>query len=49
MRLRFAQYFRLAGLFIALLLWLPTVVSAQGVMTGGLTGIVTGWPSWGDL
>ena len=41
MRLRFAKYFRLAVSFIALLLALPAVVSAQSVVTGGLTGIVT--------
>src|SRR5580692_7518217 len=41
MRLRFDKYFRLAVSFIALLLLLPTLVSAQSVITGGLTGIVT--------
>jgi hypothetical protein len=41
MRLRFDTYLRLTVSFIALLLLLPTVVSAQSVITGGLTGIVT--------
>jgi hypothetical protein len=41
MRLRFEKYLRLAVSFIALLLLLPTLVSAQSVITGGLTGIVT--------
>src|SRR5271155_2145943 len=41
MQLRFDKYFRLAVSFIALLLLLPTLVSAQSVITGGLTGIVT--------
>jgi Carboxypeptidase regulatory-like domain/TonB-dependent Receptor Plug Domain len=41
MRLRFDKYFRRAVSFIALLLLLPTLVSAQSVITGGLTGIVT--------
>ena len=35
MRLRFDKYFRLAVSFIALLLLLPTLVSAQSVITGG--------------
>jgi hypothetical protein len=39
--MRFDKYFRLAVSFIALLLLLPTLVSAQSVITGGLTGIVT--------
>src|ERR1700685_2058385 len=37
----FHNYFRLAVLVIASLLLLPTFVSAQSVITGGLTGIVT--------
>jgi Carboxypeptidase regulatory-like domain/TonB-dependent Receptor Plug Domain len=41
MRVRFDKYFRLAVSFIALLLLLPILVSAQSVITGGLTGIVT--------
>jgi len=41
MQLRFDKYFRLAVSFLALLLLLPTLVSAQSVITGGLTGIVT--------
>jgi hypothetical protein len=41
MRVRFDTYFRLSVSLIALLLWLPTLVSAQSVVTGGLTGIVT--------
>src|SRR6202046_837316 len=41
MNLRFESYFRPAVSFIALLLLLPAVVSAQSVVTGGLTGIVT--------
>ena len=41
MRLQSARYFRLAISFIALLLLLPTLASAQSVVTGGLTGIVT--------
>jgi hypothetical protein len=41
MRVRFNKYFRFAVSFIALLLLLPTLVSAQSVITGGLTGIVT--------
>ncbi len=39
--MRFDKYFGLAVSFIALLLLLPTLVSAQSVITGGLTGIVT--------
>ena len=41
MRLQYARYFQLAFSFIALLLLLPAVASAQSVVTGGLTGIVT--------
>lgn len=41
MRLRFDKYFRLAVSLIALLLWWPVLASAQSVVTGGLTGIVT--------
>src|ERR1700735_394882 len=41
MNLRFESYFRPAVSFVALLFLLPTVVSAQSVVTGGLTGIVT--------
>jgi hypothetical protein len=42
MRLRFDNYLRLGVSFIALLLLLlPTLVSAQSVVTGGLTGIIT--------
>jgi Carboxypeptidase regulatory-like domain len=41
MRLQFESYFRLAVSLIALLLLLPALVSAQSVVTGGLTGIVT--------
>ena len=41
MRVRFDGYLRLAVSLIALLLWLPALVSAQSVVTGGLTGIVT--------
>ncbi len=41
MRLRFDKHFRLAVSFIALLLLLPALVSAQSVVTGGVTGIVT--------
>ncbi|MGA9887524.1 MAG: carboxypeptidase regulatory-like domain-containing protein, partial [Candidatus Acidiferrales bacterium] len=41
MRVRFDKYFRLAVSLIALLLSLPALVSAQSVVTGGLTGIVT--------
>src|SRR5580698_4935929 len=41
MRLRLDHYVRLAVSFIALLFLLPTLVSAQSVVTGGLTGIVT--------
>src|ERR1700735_2113502 len=41
MRLQYARYFQLAFSFIALLLLLPTLASAQSVVTGGLTGIVT--------
>jgi hypothetical protein len=41
MRLRFDVYFRLAVSLIALLLLLPALASAQSVVTGGLTGIVT--------
>src|ERR1700728_2118777 len=37
----FHKYLRLAVLVIASLLLLPTLVSAQSVITGGLTGIVT--------
>jgi carboxypeptidase family protein len=40
MRLRFEKCFRLAVSFIALLLLLPALLSAQSVITGGLTGIV---------
>src|SRR5579863_3463418 len=39
--MRFDKYVRLAVLVIASLLLLPTLVSAQSVITGGLTGIVT--------
>jgi hypothetical protein len=39
--MRFDKYFRLAVSFVALLFLLPTLVSAQSVVTGGLTGIVT--------
>ena len=39
--MRFNKYFRLAVLFVTLLFLLPTLVSAQSVVTGGLTGIVT--------
>src|SRR3984957_11863890 len=41
MRSRSDKYFRLAVSLIALLLLLPTLVSAQSVITGGLTGIVS--------
>src|SRR5580692_6102728 len=41
MRLRFDRYCRLTVSFIASLLLLPTLVSAQSVITGGVTGIVT--------
>ena len=41
MRLRCDKHFRLTVWFIALLLLLPTLVSAQSVITGGLTGNVT--------
>jgi hypothetical protein len=41
MRLRFDMYCRLTVLFIASLLLLPALVSAQSVVTGGVTGIVT--------
>jgi len=41
MRLRSDKYFRLAVSLIALLLLLPVLVSAQSVVTGGLTGFVT--------
>src|SRR5580698_5376361 len=41
MRLRYDKYLRFAVSFVALLLLLPTLVSAQSVVTGGLTGIVT--------
>src|SRR5271163_1297773 len=41
MRLRFDGRCRLAVSLIALLLLLPTLASAQSVVTGGLTGIVT--------
>src|ERR1700723_2863541 len=41
MRLRFDRYCRLTVSFIASLLLLPALVSAQSVITGGVTGIVT--------
>src|ERR1700722_6965227 len=41
MRLRYDKYLRFAVSFVALLLLLPTLVLAQSVVTGGLTGIVT--------
>jgi hypothetical protein len=41
MRLRFERYCRLTVSFIASLLLLPTLLSAQSVITGGVTGIVT--------
>src|SRR5580693_7203981 len=41
MRLRFDRYCRLTVSFIASLLLLPALVSAQSVVTGGLTGIIT--------
>ena len=40
-KMGFHKYLRLAVLVIASLLLLPTLVSAQSVITGGLTGIVT--------
>ena len=40
-KMGFHKYLRLAVLVIATLLLLPTLVSAQSVITGGLTGIVT--------
>jgi len=41
MRLRFEKYFRLAVSFIALLFLLPTPVSAQSIVTGAISGIIT--------
>src|SRR5580704_4227693 len=41
MRLRFEKYFQLAVSFIALLLLLPTLISAQSVVTGALSGTIT--------
>jgi hypothetical protein len=41
MRLRFDRYCRLTVSFIASLLLLPALGSAQSVITGGVTGIVT--------
>ena len=41
MRLRFEKYFRLAVSFIALLFLLPTLVSAQSIVTGAISGIIT--------
>lgn len=41
MRSRFDRYFRVVVSLIALVLWLPTLASAQSVVTGGLTGIVS--------
>jgi hypothetical protein len=41
MRLRFAKYCRLAISFLALLLLLPALASAQSVVTGGVTGVIT--------
>jgi hypothetical protein len=41
MRLRFDRYFRFAVSLVALLLCWPTLASAQSVVTGGLTGIIT--------
>src|ERR1700678_2848267 len=41
MRLRFDRYCRLTVSFIASLLLLPALLSAQSVITGGVTGIVT--------
>src|SRR6204780_1395486 len=41
MRLRFDRFCRLTVSFIASLLLLPALVSAQSVITGGVTGIVT--------
>jgi hypothetical protein len=41
MRLRFDRYFRLAVSFIALLLLLPTLISAQSIVTGAISGTIT--------
>src|ERR1700722_10408781 len=41
MRLRFHSYVRLAVSFLALLLLLPTLISAQSVVTGALSGTIT--------
>src|SRR5580704_451627 len=39
--MRFEKYFRLAVSFIALLFLLPTLVSAQSIVTGAISGIIT--------
>ena len=41
MRLRFDKHFRLAVSFIALLLLLPTLISAQSIVTGAISGTIT--------
>ena len=41
MRLRFHKYFRLAVSFIALLLLLPTLISAQSIVTGAISGTIS--------
>jgi hypothetical protein len=41
MRLRFDKYFRLAVSFIALLLLLPTLISAQSIVTGAISGTIS--------
>ena len=39
--MRLSKHFRLAVLFAGLLLLLPTLISAQSIVTGGITGTIT--------
>src|ERR1700733_2211617 len=41
MRSRFHKHFRLAVSFLALLLSLPTLISAQSIVTGAISGIIS--------
>jgi carboxypeptidase family protein len=41
MKMRLSNHFRLAALFAAMLLLLPTLISAQSVVTGAINGTIT--------
>src|ERR1700722_3830212 len=41
MKMRLNKHFKLAALFAALLLLLPTLISAQSVVTGAISGTIT--------